>query len=540
MTTRWLDSLRVALFVGATVASGALSTAEPVRALMIAGGCCHDYPNQCEILSTGISARANVVWDIVRQEGTGRDIKMPIYDDPDWAADYDVVLHNECFGGVEDAPWLENIVRAHTEGGVPAVFVHCSLHSYRASPTDEWRKLMGATSTSHEGHRPVEVVNLKPHHPVMKGFPEKWDTPNGELYKISKLWPDAIPLGQAYGVDTKKDHVCIWLNHYGDSRVFTTTLGHHNDTMLAATYMDLVARGLLWTVGGLGVDGKPLDGFGPVREASVGPRKILAADYQKKQIALVDEAGAVEWRHPIGSIHDLRRLDNGHILFQTSWTQLVEVDADGNEVWTYDAATANGNVGKRVEVHAFQRLADGVTMIAESGPARIIEVDSNGSLLANVPLTLDNPHHHHDTRMARKLDSGNYLVCHERDQAIREYDGKGRVVWEYDVGSQVYGATRLGNGNTLIGTGDGASVIEVDPRGEIVWKLGSEDLDGVELKWVTTVEETGRGTYLIGNCHAGPENPQIIEVDRDKNLVWSYRDFENFGNALPVSHVWVD
>ena len=133
--------------------------------------------------------------------------------------------------------------------GVPAVFIHCSLHSYRGADTDAWRSLMGARSTSHERARPLKVENLKPHHPIMKHFPPMWDTPNGELYKIEKMWPDAIPLAQAYGQDTQKDHVVAWLNHLGNARVFTTTLGHHNETMQSEIYLDMVSRGLLWAVG---------------------------------------------------------------------------------------------------------------------------------------------------------------------------------------------------------------------------------------------------------------------------------------------------
>jgi len=529
-----------ALLLCAVVFAPKNFAAEPIRALMIAGGCCHDYPNQCEILSTGISQRANVEWDIARQEGTARDVQMALYDDPNWADGYDVVLHNECFGGVDDAPWLERIVETHTKNGVPAMFVHCSLHSYRASPTDEWRKLMGATSTSHEGHRPVEVENLKPNHPVMTGFPAKWKTPNGELYKITKLWPDAIPLGRAYGVDTDQYHTCIWLNHYGNSRVFTTTLGHHNDTMMAATYLDMISRGLLWTVGKLEVNGEPSEGYGPRNTASNDKRSVLAGDYQKKVIAHIDGAGKTLWSHPIRSIHDAHRLDNGNFLFQSSWTDILEVNPDGDVVWSYDASSANGNAGKKVEVHAFQRLDKGVTMIAESGPARIIEVDRDGNLLKSVPLKVDNPHPHHDTRLARKLDNGNYLVCHEKDMAVREYDSDGVVVWEYNTGTEVYGATRLNNGNTLIGTGSGSSVLEVNSVGDTVWSLTSDDLEGIELAWVTTVEETENGTYLIGNCHAGPDNPQILEVNKDKDVLWTFKDFDTFGNAMPCSVVWVD
>ncbi len=46
---------------------------------------------------------------------------------------------------------------------------------------------------------------------------------------------------------------------------------------------------------------------------------------------------------------------------------------------------------------------------------------------------MNKPDPHRDTRMVRKLDTGNYLVCHEGDGCVREYDAKGKVVWEYKL-----------------------------------------------------------------------------------------------------------
>ena len=53
-----------------------------------------------------------------------------------------------------------------------------------------------------------------------------------------------------------------------------------------------------------------------------------------------------------------------------------------------------------------------------------------GRVLADARAT---PDPHRDTRMVRKLDSGNYLVCHEGDGCVREYDAAGKVVWEYKL-----------------------------------------------------------------------------------------------------------
>jgi uncharacterized protein len=236
----------------------------PLKVLMVCGGCCHDYANQKLILSEGLSARANVEFTIVHEDATDkaneRTHKVSIYAKDNWAEGFDVVLHNECFGQVADVAFVERIAKAHYDG-VPAVMLHCSAHSYRMALTDEWRKCLGQKSMSHEKNRDLKVVNVAPEHPIMKAFPKEWLDPKDELYKNEILYPSLVPLAKAYGEDTKKDHVLIWTNTYGKAKVFGTTMGHGNHTMSDPVFLDLVARGLLWSCGKLDDSGKPVAGY---------------------------------------------------------------------------------------------------------------------------------------------------------------------------------------------------------------------------------------------------------------------------------------
>ncbi|HWL11038.1 MAG TPA: ThuA domain-containing protein [Planctomicrobium sp.] len=256
-----ITGLAMLLLMAGVLAGSSANAAEPIKALMITGGCCHDYENQKRIISEGLSQRANIEWTIIHHEGDKRDFEVPTYKNPDWAKGYDVILHNECYGAVTDPDFVKGIAKAHFDG-VPAVIVHCSLHSYRTSgAADSWRELIGVTSKRHEKHRPEQVVRLDVEHPVLIGFPEKWNTPNGELYVIEKVWPNCTPLAVAPGVDSEGDHPVIWVNTFGKARVFGTSLGHHNDTINTPEWLDVVARGTLWTVGKLGENGQPLPGY---------------------------------------------------------------------------------------------------------------------------------------------------------------------------------------------------------------------------------------------------------------------------------------
>ncbi len=249
---RSVPALRLLLAV-AVLAPAALrgaGPAAPVRALLVTGGCCHDYQNQKSLLTQGISTRANVSWTIVHEGGASREHLVSIYSNANWAVTYDVVVHDECFGSVTNNAFIEGIAAAHY-AGVPAVMLHCSTHSYRTATTDEWRKCLGISSYSHEALRALQVTNLLPQHPVMRGFPQNWVAPADELYKVAVTWPNVLPLARAYGQETMTNHTVVWANSYGSGRVFGTTLGHANTTVSHPVYLDLVTRGLLWASGNL-------------------------------------------------------------------------------------------------------------------------------------------------------------------------------------------------------------------------------------------------------------------------------------------------
>src|SRR5262249_49615662 len=157
-------------------------------------------------------------------------------------------------------------------------------------------------------------------------------------------------------------------------------------------------------------------------------RRLLVGDDSTHRLAIVAPDGSLAWEAKVGAIHDASVLPDGHILYQDGWTKVLEATRESKVVWEYDAAISNGNVGKRVEVHAFQRVENGLTMIAESGTARIIEVDREGKLHREIKLKVDHPDSHMDTRLVRKIANGNCLVAQQNDGCVREYDPSGRIV----------------------------------------------------------------------------------------------------------------
>jgi len=239
---------RFALVLFAAIATSAFAAEKPrpLKALLVTGGCCHDYTAQKKIIPEGVSARANVEWTIVH-EGEDRDHRISIYSNPDWSKGYDVVVHNECFADTTDTNYIRKITSVH-KAGVPAVVIHCAMHTYRAAGIDDWREFLGVTSRRHD-HQSRYAVTKVTEHPIVKGIPGDWKTPMDELYVIDKLWPNAKALATSVSERDGKAYPVIWINQYGNARVFGTTYGHSDNTFRDPVFLEYVSRGVLWAAG---------------------------------------------------------------------------------------------------------------------------------------------------------------------------------------------------------------------------------------------------------------------------------------------------
>ena len=216
----------------------------PLRALLVCGGCCHDYPIQKDLLKQGIEARARIVVETVQQGGTSKESRIPLYENPDWAKGYDVVIHDECFGAVADTNWISRILAPH-KAGLPGVNLHCAVHSYRAAPGDLWQEYLGLRSMKHGKAIPIRIRTVDDLHPIIRGLGwREWLTGNEELYNNVQVFPTTTVLQR--GAQGEDDCAITWVNRYGKTRVFSTSLGHFNETVGDDRYLDLVTRGVLW------------------------------------------------------------------------------------------------------------------------------------------------------------------------------------------------------------------------------------------------------------------------------------------------------
>ena len=255
-----------------TFSAAAAPTAKPLKALLVLGGCCHDYKTQKDILAAGIESRANVKVEVYYSPDTNTKPALACYEKDTWADGYDVIIHDECAADIKDLTVVKRILAPHLKG-LPGVNLHCAMHSYRTaadikkpveSGTDGglWFDYLGLQSSGHGAQKPIDIAYVPAASPITAGL-ENWTTVNEELYNNIRVHASAKPL--AMGKQGVSEAVVVWTNEYGDkkTRVFSTTLGHNNETVADARYLDLVTRGLLWSCDKLDKDGKPATGYGP-------------------------------------------------------------------------------------------------------------------------------------------------------------------------------------------------------------------------------------------------------------------------------------
>ncbi|MEQ9221785.1 MAG: hypothetical protein RLO17_27260 [Cyclobacteriaceae bacterium] len=243
---------------------------------------------------------------------------------------------------------------------------------------------------------------------------------------------------------------------------------------------------------------------------------------------IVDENGEVSWDSGKPRARDGYVLPNGHVLI--CWAdEVIEFDQSKKVVFSFKRR------GPKNELGTAMRLENGNTLITESGDQpELLEVDASGKIVLAVPLKPETDNIHMQTRMARKLDNGNYLVPHLLAFKVKEYTPLGEVVNEIATDREELGgratenwpftAIKLKNGNVLINLTHGNKTIEVNKQGEIVWKLSNDDFKENLLQDPCGAQRLPNGNTVIAS-YAAKEGVKLFEVTRKKEVVWTYEGY---------------
>jgi hypothetical protein len=241
---------------------------------------------------------------------------------------------------------------------------------------------------------------------------------------------------------------------------------------------------------------------------------------------IIDEDGKEAWNAGVPAARDGFVLSNGNILI--AWTaEVKEFTRDKQVVFHFVRSPENREIG------TVQRLADGRTLITELGAKpRILEVDPTGRIAMDVALLPETDKPHMQTRMARKLPNGNYLVPHLLAFKLKEYTPAGDVVREFPTDMEELGgrkaenwpftAIRLDNGHTVVNLTHGNKTVELDRDGRVVWKIGNDDFpDEKPFADPCGGQRLPNGNTVIAS-YGSRGDIKVFEVTRDRKIVWKY------------------
>jgi hypothetical protein len=243
---------------------------------------------------------------------------------------------------------------------------------------------------------------------------------------------------------------------------------------------------------------------------------------------IIGEKGEEIWNSGKPGARDGYVLPNGNVLI--CWAdQVSEFDKNKEVIFTYSKSSPEMELGTAV------RLDNGNTLITESGKSpRLVEVDSKGNIAVSVPLEPETDNIHMQTRMARKLKNGNYLVPHLLAFAVKEYTPQGKVVKTFKTDLPELGgreaenwpftAIRLKNGNTLVNLTHGNKTVELDKDGKVVWKITNDDFEQKPFRDPCGGQRLPNGNTVIASYGAPGDAIKLFEITKDKKMVWSYGD----------------
>lgn len=215
----------------------------------------HKYTPQLKAFKEQIAKKAG--WDITIMTGD-YDSLIEQLKKRNFAKGYDAIVYNYCLAKSNDLDAAANVMRQTRNGGVPAMLIHCSMHSWwdtyktgekgalgedykgkaLATPelAKEWKAknpgkrfpaygdFTGVASVRHGKKLPITLHKVGDH-PATKDLKDGYTTPNTELYNNEYVLKRVVPIiiGSQEG---EKDAIVMWTCPQGKSQVMGLSLGH--------------------------------------------------------------------------------------------------------------------------------------------------------------------------------------------------------------------------------------------------------------------------------------------------------------------------
>jgi outer membrane protein assembly factor BamB len=245
--------------------------------------------------------------------------------------------------------------------------------------------------------------------------------------------------------------------------------------------------------------------------------------------------GRIIWTYSTGKgweYDDAWVLSNGNVVF-SRMSYAEEVTPDKRVVWRMDSPPGT-------EIHALQPVGLDKVMLVENGlPPRLLVLNvRTGAVLVDhalpAPSLTDRATVHGQFRHVRMTAQGTYLVPFLTMGKVVEFDRDFREIWSYAIRSP-WAAVRLHNGNTLISDEKEELVREVSPAGGTVWEFRLSELPKeLAFHGSQSCVRLANGNTLLCSRGDGGKGSQLVEVTREKKVVYAMYDWRDFGPATAV------
>ena len=248
--------------------------------------------------------------------------------------------------------------------------------------------------------------------------------------------------------------------------------------------------------------------------------KLIIGGSGWQQIAIVDkESGKIEWKHELAPGEECNKVEvtpKGHILYAYKQGAKL-IDRKHQEIWDY-------KVGEGEELH-YASYSKGNYVLAICGmPARIVELDNNGSPVKEIKFQTGVPNINNQFRQIQKTSENTYLIPLMGKYKVSEMNEEGRFIKSALTGGTPFSVKVIDDGNWLVSCGEGRSLVEVDPETKgIVKKVETTDLNWSALLFVAETIRYKNGNTLIANWNRFSEDksqPLLIEINPANQIVW--------------------
>ena len=171
-----------------------------------------------------------------------------------------------------------------------------------------------------------------------------------------------------------------WVSPASASTAFVTDIN-------ASKVCEVSAGKVIWTL--------PLKLNGPACAVDAGNGNLLVSDTGNSRVIEVTKTGNIVWTFntQISKPIQIQPLSNGNVLITDSgYCRVVEVTRKGTPVWYYTgkSTTEGSETSGLLYPRSAIRLANGNTLIADTGNNRIIEVSLQKEIVLEIP-NLTNP-----------------------------------------------------------------------------------------------------------------------------------------------------